>query len=74
MKLNPTRCTFRVLSGKFLAFMVLERGIEANLKKLWAIIEMKSPMNFNEVQKLAGKIAALKRFVSWLTDKCLLFF
>ena len=30
MKLNPLKCAFRVSSGKFLGFMVMQRGIEAN--------------------------------------------
>ena len=28
MKLNPSRCAFRVSSGKFLGFIVSQRGIE----------------------------------------------
>ena len=34
MKLNPSKCAFRVSSGKFLGFMVLQRGIEVNLDKI----------------------------------------
>ena len=34
MKLNPTKCTFRVSSSKFLGYMVLSRGIEANPEKI----------------------------------------
>ena len=33
MKLNPSKCAFDVSSGKFLGFMVLQRGIEANPKQ-----------------------------------------
>nr|XP_023895555.1 uncharacterized protein LOC112007444 [Quercus suber] len=33
MKLNPSKCVFGVASGKFLGFMVSQRGIEANLEK-----------------------------------------
>ena len=33
MKLNLAKCTFGVSSGKFLGFMVNNRGIEANLEK-----------------------------------------
>ena len=32
MKLNPSKCAFGVSSGKFLGFMVLQRGIEANAR------------------------------------------
>ena len=34
MKLNPSKCTFGVSSGKFLGFMVSQRGIEANPEKV----------------------------------------
>ena len=30
MKLNPTKCSFAVSSGKFLGYLVTQRGIEAN--------------------------------------------
>ena len=32
-KLNPTKCVFGVPSGKLLGFIVINRGIEANLEK-----------------------------------------
>ena len=35
---------------------------------------MASPKTIKEVQKLTGKIAALNRFISRATDKCLPFF
>ena len=34
MKLKPTKCAFGVASGKFLGFMVSQRGIEANPEKV----------------------------------------
>ena len=34
MKLNPTKSAFRVLTRKFLGFVVTKRGIEANPKKI----------------------------------------
>jgi hypothetical protein len=37
MKLNPSKCVFGVSSGKFLGFMVSQRGIEANPDKIRAI-------------------------------------
>ena len=74
MKLNPGKCVFGVSTWKFLRFMVSQRGIEANLGKMCAIIEMEPPKNVKEVQSLNGKIATFNRFVSWATDKCLPFF
>ena len=74
MKLNPGKCAFRVTAGKFLGFMVSQRGIEANPDKIRAIMEMKPLRNVKEVQSLNGKVAALNRFISRAMDKCLPFF
>ena len=52
MKLNLSKCVFGVASGKFLGFMVSQRGIEANPEKVQAIINMASPKTVKEVQKL----------------------
>lgn len=43
MKLNPNKCAFGVALGKFLGFMVSQRGIEANLEKERTILNMTSP-------------------------------
>jgi len=43
IKLNPSKCAFRVSLGKFLGFMVSHREIEANLDKIQAILDMKPP-------------------------------
>ena len=74
MKLNLSKYTFGVMAGKFLGFMMSQRGIEVNLDKIRAIIEMAPPRNMKEVQSLNGKVAALNRFVSRVTNKCLPFF
>ena len=74
MKLNPSKCAFGVSLGKFLGFMVSHRGIEANPDKIQAILDMKPPQNVKEVQLLTRRVAALNRFVSKATDKCLPFF
>ena len=74
MKLNPGKCVFGVASGNFLGFMVSQRRIEANPEKVQAIINMALPKTVKEVQKLIGRIAAINRFVSRATDKCLPFF
>ena len=38
MKLNPLKCAFGVSAGRFLGFMVTQRGIEANPPQLKAIL------------------------------------
>ena len=48
MKLNPTKCAFRVVAGKFLGFMVHERGIVANPKKIKAIMDLESPITLKQ--------------------------
>uniref|UniRef100_A0A1J3HXG1 Retrovirus-related Pol polyprotein from transposon opus n=1 Tax=Noccaea caerulescens TaxID=107243 RepID=A0A1J3HXG1_NOCCA len=74
MKLNPTKCTFAVTSGEFLGYIVTKRGIEANPHKIKAVLDLPSPKNTREVQRLTGRIAALNRFISRSTDKCLPFY
>ena len=74
MKLNPSKCAFGVLSGKFLGFIVSQRGIEANPDKIQAILNKEPPKNVKEVQSLTRQVAALNRFVSKATDKCMPFF
>jgi hypothetical protein len=74
MRLNPAKCSFGVQSGKFLGFMLTNRGIEANLDKCQAIIDMRSPTSIKEVQQLTGRIAALSRFLSCAGEKTFHFF
>ena len=74
MKLNPEKCAFGVVVGKFLGFLVNERGIEANPDKIKALMEMRPPANLKEIQRLTEKMASLNRFVSKATDRCYPFF
>ena len=74
MIFNPRKCAFGVTAGKFLRFMVSQKGIEVNLDKIRAIMELTPPKNVKEVQSLNSKVATLNRFVSRATDKCLPFF
>ena len=74
MKLNPSKCAFGVSSRKFLGFMVSQKGIEANLDKIQAILNMEPPRTVKEVQSLTRQVATLNRFFWKATDKCLPFF
>ena len=74
MKLNPSKCAFRVSSGKFLGFMVSYKGIEANPDKIQTLLSMEPPRNIKEIQSLTKRVADLKRSISKATDKCLPFF
>ena len=74
MKLNLAKCAFRVSAGKFLGFIVNNRGIEANPDKIKVVLDMSSPSSLKEVQRLTGRIATLSHFVSRASDKCQPFF
>ena len=74
MKLNPSKCMFEVTVRKFSGFMVSRKGIEVNPEKVQAIMELGQLKTVKEVQSLNGKIVALNRFVSKVTEKCLPFF
>lgn len=45
MKLNPAKCSFGVSSGKFLGFMVTQRGIEVNPDQIQAVANTPAPTN-----------------------------
>ena len=68
MKLNPVKCAFEVSAGRFLGFMMTQRGIEANPSWLKAILESLAPSSRKEVQRMTGRLAALGRFISRFTD------
>ena len=68
IKLNPEKCVFGVPRGMLLGFIVSERGIEANLEKISAITRMGSIQNIKGVQRVAGCLTALSRFISRLSE------
>ena len=74
LRLNASKCSFGVRSGKFLGYMVTHRGIEVNPDQIKAINNFQSPRNPREVQKLTGMAVALNRFISRSTDRCRPFF
>ena len=43
MKLNSNKCAFGVMAGKFLGFMVSQKGMEVNLDEIPAIMELTLP-------------------------------
>ena len=71
MMLNPEKCVFGVPAGKLLGFLVSNRGIEAKPEKISAITSLAKPACINDVQRLAGRIAALSRFISRLGEKAI---
>jgi hypothetical protein len=74
LKLSPKKCVFGVTRGKVLGCLVSTKGIEANLDKIKAILQMQPPQTKKEVQKLTSHIAALNRFIAKLAERSLPFF
>ena len=73
LRLNASKCSFGVGSGKFLGYMMTHRGIEVNPNQIRAINNLEPPRNPKEVQKLTG-MAALNRFISRSAERCRPFF
>jgi hypothetical protein len=69
IKLNPKKCIFGVPRGMLLGFIVFERGIEANPKKIAAITNMGPIKDLKGVQRVMGCLAALSPFISRLCEK-----
>ena len=74
LKLNPTKCIFGVSKGKLLGCLVSARGIETNLEKIDAILNMEPPTSRKLAQRLVGRLVALNRFISRSTERGLPFF
>ena len=74
MKLNHSKCAFGISTGKFLGFMVNQRGIEVSTDQVKAVIETPPPKNKKELQRLTGKLVALGRFIARFTDELRPFF
>jgi len=69
LRLNLDKCVFGVRGGKFLGFMLTNRGIKANPDTYEAIMKMRSPTNLKEIQKLVGRLKALARFLPILAER-----
>ena len=52
VRLNPKKCVFGVTSGKLLGYIVSRRGIEVNLSKVKAILDMPPPKGISELKTL----------------------
>ena len=70
LKLNPTKCTFGVKSGKLLGFIVSQKGIEIDPEKVNAILEMPEPSTEKQVRGFLGRLNYIARFISQLTHTC----
>jgi hypothetical protein len=69
VKLNPEKCVFGVPRGMRLGYIISQRGIEPNPKKVTALERMGPIRDLKGVQKVLGCLAALSRFISRLGEK-----
>jgi hypothetical protein len=71
VKLNPEKCIFGVPRGMLLGFVVSEHDIEANPKKISAIMDMGPIKNLKGVQRVTGCLTALSHFIARLGEHSL---
>ena len=70
LRLNPQKCTFGVIVGKLLGFLMSDRGIEVDLFKVKAILEMSPPKSEKEIRGFLGRLQYSSRFIAKLTSTC----
>ena len=70
MRLNPKKCTFGVTSGKLLGHIVSEHGIEVDLEKIKAILDMLAPRNVKDIRDFLGRLQYISHFITRLIDIC----
>ena len=74
LRLNASKCSFSIRSGKLLGYMVTHRGIEVKHDQIKAINNLQPPWTLKEVQRLTGMTTALNRFIYRSADRCRPFF
>ena len=74
LRLNPNKCVFRASLGKFLGFIVSQRGIKVDPAKVQAIQDMPTPQTEKQIRSFLGKVNYIARFIAQLTTTCDLLF
>ena len=67
--MNPLKYAFGVLAGKFLGFIIHEKGIEIDPKRIEVMKKMEAPTCKKDLLKFLGKVNFLRRFISNLSRK-----
>ena len=70
LKLNSTKCTFRVTFEKLLGFVVSKKGIEIDPDEVRAIQDLPSPRIQKKVRSFMGRLNYIARFISQMMAKC----
>ena len=59
LRLNPKKCVFGITSGKLLGYIVSVKGIEVDLKKVQAIMDMPPPHKISQKRGLHGRFQSI---------------
>ena len=70
LRLNAEKCVFSVGAGKFLGYLITNRGTEINLDQIDAVRHLNPPSNLKEGHKLTGMLAIVNLFISKFADHC----
>uniref|UniRef100_A0A2N9GAH5 Integrase catalytic domain-containing protein n=1 Tax=Fagus sylvatica TaxID=28930 RepID=A0A2N9GAH5_FAGSY len=71
--MNPLKCAFGVSAGKFLGFLVHNRGIDVDPAKASAIATMKAPTSHKELKSFLGRLSYIRRFIPGLAAATAIF-
>jgi hypothetical protein len=62
--LNPNKCSFCIMSGRLLGFIISIMGIMVDPLKVEAIVQLPPPHTILQLQSLQGKANFLRRFIA----------
>jgi len=62
--MNHLKCAFGVLAGKLLGFIIHEKSIGIDPKRIEAMKKVEAPTCKKDLQKFLGKMNFLRRFIS----------
>ena len=68
LRMNPLKCAFSVSTGKFLGFLVHNRGIDIDPTRAATIAIMKPPSTIKEFKSFLGKVFYISRFIPSLAS------
>ena len=65
--MKPLKCAFGVMAGKFLGFLVHQRGIDVDPSKVQAIPTMKPSTTLTQLKSFLSKLSYIRQFIPGLT-------
>lgn len=67
-KMNPLKCAFGVSLGKFLGFVIHQKGIDVDPTKAKPIQDINPPKTVKELKSFMGKVSYIRRFIPALSE------